>query len=123
MNYQEINVPVQYRYLSQWPDLLNILPQQGKIILNKVNTGCGGTTLFLQSGLPTILVSPRSNVLYSKAVQRTHRRKYAHPASFHVRNEYLPQNRLPHKYHIQHHIEAGGDNQVIKRMLAVANGM
>lgn len=69
MNYQEINVPVQYRFLSQWQDLLNILPQQGKIILNKVNTGCGGTTLFLQSGLPTILVSPRSNVLYSKAAQ------------------------------------------------------
>ena len=69
MNYQEINVPVQYRYLSQWPDLLNILPQQGKIILNKVNTGCGGTTLFLQSAQPTILVSPRSNVLYSKAAQ------------------------------------------------------
>lgn len=69
MQYQEINVPVQYRYLSQWNDLLNILPQQGKFILNKVNTGCGGTTLFLQSGIPTILVSPRSNVLYSKAAQ------------------------------------------------------
>ncbi len=69
MNYQEINVPVQYRYLSQWNDLLNILPQQGKYILNKVNTGCGGTTLFLQSAQPTILVSPRSNVLYSKAAQ------------------------------------------------------
>lgn len=69
MQYQEINVPVQYRYLSQWNDLLNILPQQGKYILNKVNTGCGGTTLFLQSTQPTILVSPRSNVLYSKAAQ------------------------------------------------------
>ena len=69
MNYQEINVPVQYRYLSQWQDLLNMLPQQGKYILNKVNTGCGGTTLFLQSAQPTILVSPRSNVLYSKAAQ------------------------------------------------------
>ena len=69
MNYQEINVPVQYRYLSQWQDLLNLLPQQGKYILNKVNTGCGGTTLFLQSPYPTILVSPRSNVLYSKAAQ------------------------------------------------------
>lgn len=69
MQYQEINVPVQYRYLSQWQDLLNILPQQGKYILNKVNTGCGGTTLFLQSAQPTILVSPRSNVLYSKSAQ------------------------------------------------------
>ena len=69
MQNQEINVPVQYRYLTQWNDLLNILPQQGKYILNKVNTGCGGTTLFLQSPQPTILVSPRSNVLYSKSAQ------------------------------------------------------
>lgn len=69
MNYQEINVPVQYRYLSDWHELLNILPQQGKYILNKVNTGCGGTTLFLESPQPCILVSPRSNVLYSKARQ------------------------------------------------------
>ena len=69
MNYKEINVPVQYRYLSNWYELLNILPQQGKYILNKVNTGCGGTTLFLQSPYPCILVSPRSNVLYSKAEQ------------------------------------------------------
>lgn len=69
MQYTEINVPIQYRYLSNWNELLNILPQQGKYILNKVNTGCGGTTLFLQSPYPCILVSPRSNVLYSKAVQ------------------------------------------------------
>lgn len=69
MDYQEILVPVECRYLSQWQELLNILPDNGKIILNKVNTGCGGTTLFLQSDLPTILVSPRSNVLYSKAEQ------------------------------------------------------
>ncbi len=56
-------------HLSQWSDLLNILPQQGKYILNKVNTGCGGTTLFLECDRPTILVSPRSNVLYSKSAQ------------------------------------------------------
>ena len=69
MNYQELNVPSQYRYLSEWQELLDILPQQGKFILNKVNTGCGGTTLFLGSPHPTILVSPRSNVLYSKSAQ------------------------------------------------------
>lgn len=69
MDYKELNVPIQYRYLSDWQNLLNILPQQGKYILNKVNTGCGGTTLFLQSPHPCILVSPRSNVLYSKAKQ------------------------------------------------------
>lgn len=69
MNYSEINVPIQYKYLGEWNDLLNILPQQGKYILNKVNTGCGGTTLFLSSDRPVILVSPRSNVLYSKSAQ------------------------------------------------------
>lgn len=69
MDYQEINVPVQYKFLSDWTDLLNILPQSGKYILNKVNTGCGGTTLFLQSPQPCILVSPRSNMLYSKSAQ------------------------------------------------------
>lgn len=69
MKHIDINVPIHYRYLSDWQELLNILPQQGKYILNKVNTGCGGTTLFLQSPLPTILVSPRSNVLYSKSEQ------------------------------------------------------
>lgn len=69
MNYQEINVPIGYHYLSEWTDLLNLLPSTGKYILNKSNTGCGGTTLFLDSSRPTILVSPRSNVLYSKAAQ------------------------------------------------------
>ena len=69
MNYIEINVPLEYKYLSDWHDLLNILPQQGKYILNKVNTGCGGTTLFLKSPQPCIHVSPRNNVLYSKAEQ------------------------------------------------------
>ena len=71
MKYIEINVPEEYRYLSDWHELLNILPQEGKYILNKVNTGCGGTTLFLKSQEPCILVSPRSNVLYSKAEQFT----------------------------------------------------
>lgn len=69
MEYQEIKVPLHYRYLSDWHELLNLLPAEGKYILNKVNTGCGGTTLFIQSPQPCILVSPRSNVLYSKAKQ------------------------------------------------------
>ena len=69
MNYQEINVPIEHKYLSDWHELLDILPQEGKYILNKVNTGCGGTTLFLSSQQPCIHVSPRSNVLYSKAEQ------------------------------------------------------
>lgn len=69
MKYKELIVPSGYKFLSEWNELLNLLPQKGKYILNKVNTGCGGTTLFLKSSQPTILVSPRSNVLYSKAGQ------------------------------------------------------
>lgn len=69
MNYQVLNVPQGTQYLSKRSALLNLLPQTGKYILNKVNTGCGGTTLFLESTEPCILVSPRSNVLYSKSEQ------------------------------------------------------
>lgn len=69
MNKIELSVPVKYRYLSQWQELLNILPQSGKYIVNKVRTGCGGTTLFLESNLPCVLVSPRINVLLSKHKQ------------------------------------------------------
>jgi len=69
MNKYEISVPIGYRYLSQWNGLLNILPQSGKYIVNKVRTGCGGTTLFLESDQPCILVSPRINMLLSKHKQ------------------------------------------------------
>lgn len=68
----EIQVPVNpypCRYLSDWPDLLNILPQSGKFILNKEKTGCGGTTLFLNANIPLIAISPRSDMLLSKAQQ------------------------------------------------------
>ena len=36
MNYQEIYVPKEFKYLSDWHDLLNDLPQKEKYILNKV---------------------------------------------------------------------------------------
>ena len=68
----EIQVPTQpkvYRYLSEWPELWDMLPPSGKFILNKGQTGCGGTTLFLNAQVPLILISPRSNMLYSKAAQ------------------------------------------------------
>ena len=64
----EIPVPISIRYLSEWPDLLNLIPGS-KVIINKRKTGCGGTTLFLKSDLPLILVSPRVNLLYSKHLQ------------------------------------------------------
>ena len=69
MKFLNYSVPIQYRYLSQWKELLNLLPDTGKYILNKEKTGCGGTTTFLDSDMPCILVSPRSNMLYSKSGQ------------------------------------------------------
>ena len=68
MTKTEIPVPISIRYLSEWPDLLNLIPGS-KVIINKRKTGCGGTTLFLKSDLPLILVSPRVNLLYSKHLQ------------------------------------------------------
>ena len=68
MKKTEIPVPTSIRYLSEWPDLLNLIPGN-KVIINKRKTGCGGTTLFLKSDLPLILVSPRVNLLYSKHLQ------------------------------------------------------
>ena len=64
----EIPIPPSIRYLSEWPDLLNQIPGN-KVIINKRKTGCGGTTLFLESSQPLILVSPRVNLLYSKHLQ------------------------------------------------------
>ena len=45
----DIHIPNGIRYMSDYLGLMNILPQQGKYILNKQLTGCGGTTLFLHS--------------------------------------------------------------------------
>lgn len=69
----EIPVPPSIRYLSEWPELLKLL-HGSKVIINKRKTGCGGTTLYLNSNEPLILVSPRVNLLYSKHLQypKTH---------------------------------------------------
>ena len=67
MNKNEIIMPSGVRYMSQADKLLfNHLPRQGKYILDKTLTGCGGTELFISSGLPLVLVSPRTGVLISK---------------------------------------------------------
>ena len=70
-----LEVPVAHVYLSEWgQDLLDLLPSTGRYILNKVRPGSGGTTLYLESKDPCIIVSPRCNVLESKHLQfpRTH---------------------------------------------------
>lgn len=65
----DIHIPNGIRYMSDYLGLMDILPQQGKYILNKQLTGCGGTTLFLHSQKPLVLVSPRTNILISKSKQ------------------------------------------------------
>lgn len=63
----KIKMPLGCRYMTQATDLLeSYLFQGGKYILDKTLAGCGGTTLFLTSPYPIVLVSPRSNMLKDK---------------------------------------------------------
>lgn len=66
---EKIQIPLGCRYMSDYQDLLNMLPQKGWYILNKTLCGCGGTTTFLDSDDDLILVSPRINMLESKHKQ------------------------------------------------------
>lgn len=65
-----INMPKGCRYMSDYNQLINgILPINSKFILNKTLTGCGGTSLFLNSSLPVVIISPRIQVLKDKHSQ------------------------------------------------------
>lgn len=56
--------------MSDYPNLLNnILPLNDKFILNKTITGCGGTSMFLDSNLDVVIISPRLPVLKVKSRQ------------------------------------------------------
>ena len=56
--------------MSDYNQLINgILPINSKFILNKTLTGCGGTSLFLNSNLPVVIISPRIQVLKDKNSQ------------------------------------------------------
>lgn len=65
-----ISMPPSCRYMSDYDKLINdLLPIYGKFILNKTLTGCGGTSLFLNSGLMVVIISPRIQVLKNKHKQ------------------------------------------------------
>ena len=67
INMQIISMPKGCRYMSDYSQLINgILPINSKFILNKTLTGCGGTSLFLNSSLPVVIISPRIQVLKDK---------------------------------------------------------
>lgn len=57
-NMISISMPKGCRYMSDYENLLNgELPLDGKFILNKTVTGCGGTSLFLDSNFPVVITS------------------------------------------------------------------
>lgn len=62
-------MPEGCRYMSEDQTLLPYLQQFNKFILNKTVTGCGGTSLFLNSSIDVVIVSPRLQALKDKHEQ------------------------------------------------------
>ena len=67
MNKTTITIPNGIFYLGDYPQLLNFLPMSGNYIINKVITGCGATTMYLEDPVPTVLCSPRKEMIRCKA--------------------------------------------------------
>lgn len=61
-----IDIPEGIYYLTDYFELDRFLPT-GSYIFNKVMTGCGATTKFLDDNIPTVLCSPRKELIYCKA--------------------------------------------------------
>lgn len=66
MKKKYISIPENILYLGNYQDLMFQLPE-GSFIFNKVMTGCGATTMFLNDSVPTILCSPRREMIRCKA--------------------------------------------------------
>lgn len=62
-------MPQGCRYMSEDQTLLPYLQQFNKFILNKTVTGCGGTSLFLNSSIDVVIISPRLQALKDKHEQ------------------------------------------------------
>jgi hypothetical protein len=69
-----LNVPVGIKYISDWKEIINLLPK-GHYILNKIVTGCGFTEYCLNNNIPTILCSPRKALLKNKHEQHLKKSK------------------------------------------------
>lgn len=65
----ELTVPEYVKYLSDWKELWDLLPQNEHIILDKQICGCGATEMFINSGKKVILSSPRKHLLFNKFSQ------------------------------------------------------
>ncbi|MBR2301490.1 MAG: hypothetical protein IKA41_06015 [Bacteroidaceae bacterium] len=69
-----INVTPGVEYVNDWKDekgnyALDKIISSGRVIINKVVTGCGFTTYSLSNGINTILVSPRLKLIQNKVEQ------------------------------------------------------
>lgn len=62
-------MPQGCRYMGEDQTLLPYLRQFSKFILNKTVTGCGGTSLFLNSDIDVVIISPRLQALKDKHEQ------------------------------------------------------
>ncbi len=69
MNITTITMPNGCRYMGEDNSLLSKLPINDKFILNKTVMGCGGTSLFLNSDIPVVIISPRLHALKDKFKQ------------------------------------------------------
>lgn len=78
-------MPEGCRFMSDDKTLLPDLLRYGKFILNKTITGCGGTSLFINSYIPTVIISPRIQALKDKHEQ--------HPDTFLFHTRYKNSNR------------------------------
>ena len=61
-----INVPLGTKHLSDCSSYLQSQFPQQSFLLNKRLTGCGATTMFLSDSTPTILCSPRLELIHCK---------------------------------------------------------
>ena len=78
-------MPQGCRYMSEDQTLLPYLQQFNKFILNKTVTGCGGTSLFLNSDIDVVIISPRLQALKDKHEQ--------HPDTFLFHSPYTNNGR------------------------------
>lgn len=78
-------MPKGCRYMSEDQTLLPYLRQFNKFILNKTVTGCGGTSLFLNSDIDVVIISPRLQALKDKHEQ--------HPDTFLFHSPYTNNGR------------------------------
>lgn len=79
-------MPKGCRYMSEDTDLLPYLRQFNKFILNKTVTGCGGTSLFLNSSIDVVIISPRLQALKDKHEQ--------HPDTFFFHSHYTSNGKV-----------------------------